>query len=230
MISKRLNRLISMAPTCNTAADIGTDHGFVPIWLVNEQKASRVIASDLRKGPLSIADSHIREAGLSDRIETRLGSGLSVLKPGEADLIIIAGMGGKLISALLEAYPDIVSAASYLLLSPHRDAAEVRKTIEALSYSVEQESLVYEEGKYYPILLASNRPPVLKMTDLERKYGPCILREKPETFLKFLADETEKKQAVLQKLECGKTNPRREAKITLIKAELNELESLMTSG
>lgn len=227
MISERLKTLVLMAPSCNTAADIGTDHGFVPIWLIRENKASHVIASDLRRGPLETASAHIAEAGLTDRIETRLGSGLKVLKPEEADLIILAGMGGKLISALLSACPDVVSAASYLLLSPHRDVSDVRGTVEALSFSIDREEMVEEEGKFYPIILAVNRPPERPGTDLEQKYGPCFLREKPEPFLRFLASEAKKKQAVLNKLEHGRSNQRSESKRSLIKAELDEIVSLL---
>ena len=95
-LSDRLERIAAKAAgvTEGYAADVGTDHGFVPIRLIESGKVKHVVAMDVRKGPLERACEHVEEYHMEDQIETRLSDGLKELKPGEADTVIIAGMGG----------------------------------------------------------------------------------------------------------------------------------------
>ena len=101
-LSKRLETVASFVPKGSNIADIGTDHGYVPIYLVREGQAEHAVAMDVRKGPLERARAHVAEAGLGSRIDVRLSDGLAGLKPGEADCVVIAGMGGELIIHILE--------------------------------------------------------------------------------------------------------------------------------
>ena len=139
-----------MVPENKCTADIGTDHGFVPVSLVREGIAERAIASDVGKGPLMRAETRIRRAGLSERIECRLGDGLSVLSPGETEVIVIAGMGGMLMVRILSDGLDVAKSARTLILSPHRDAYELRKFLMEQGFQITQETMVKEDGKYYP--------------------------------------------------------------------------------
>ena len=93
-LSKRLETVASFVPKGSNIADIGTDHGYVPIYLVREGQAEHAVAMDVRKGPLERARAHVEAAGLGSRIDVRLSDGLAGLKPGEADCVVIAGMGG----------------------------------------------------------------------------------------------------------------------------------------
>ena len=95
-LSIRMQAVADMVTPGGRIADIGTDHGYVPIYLVEQNKTDHAIAMDVRKGPLARAGENIVRFGCSDRIETRLSDGLAMLKPGEADTVIIAGMGGLL--------------------------------------------------------------------------------------------------------------------------------------
>ena len=187
-LSGRLQAIISMVPENRCTADIGTDHGFVPLSLVSEGIAGRAIAADVRKGPLTRAEAHIREAGLADRIECRLGDGLSVLAPGEAEVIVIAGMGGMLMKRILEDAPEVVKSARFLVLSPHRDVFELRKYLCAEGMRIEDETMVSEDGKYYPVIRASHEEaPSLSETELW--FGPVLLEKGPEVFMHFLEEQ-----------------------------------------
>ena len=151
MLTPRLKCIINYV-NAPVVADIGTDHAYVPIELIKSGRADRVIASDVRRGPLDIAARHIAMHGLSDRIETRLGSGLSVLAPGEADTIIIAGMGGELIADIL--HTDTKTAyASELILQPMNSQYELRQYLIDNGYTIVGEDIENEGQRVYNLML-----------------------------------------------------------------------------
>lgn len=152
MLTPRLECIAKYVNT-DTAADIGTDHAYIPVDLIKKGRARHVIASDVRKGPLRSAETNIEKNGLSDRIELRLGSGLSVLKPGEADVIIIAGMGGILISEIIAA--DIETASGpELILQPMNSQYELRKWLIENGFRILCEDIECEEHHVYNIIKA----------------------------------------------------------------------------
>lgn len=116
-LPKRLEQIVAMVPPCRTAADIGCDHAYVSIALRERGKAERVLACDVRPGPLEQAKANISRAGLADSIETRLGDGLQPVQTGEAETVILAGMGGELMLRILEGR-EADFPASFFLLSP----------------------------------------------------------------------------------------------------------------
>ena len=117
-LSPRLEVIAGCVAGVKSMADIGTDHGYLPVYLVENELVSRAIASDTNQQPLKKAEKIIKEQQLEKQIETRLGSGLSVLKPGEVDAVVMAGMGGLLIRDLLEAQPDVARQQKKLVLQP----------------------------------------------------------------------------------------------------------------
>lgn len=120
-LSKRLETIASFIPEGSKVADIGTDHGYIPIHLVQEGKATHAIAMDVRTGPLCRAQSHIAEAGLSDMIEVRLSDGLLKLEKDEADCVVIAGMGGELMIHILEEGRHLWDYIPNWVLSPQSE-------------------------------------------------------------------------------------------------------------
>lgn len=154
MLTPRLNCIIKYVNSTVTA-DVGTDHAYVSIELINSGRAHHVIASDVRQGPLSIAKSNVEKYHLTDKIETRLGSGLSILSPGEADTIIIAGMGGELICEILDA--DIKTAReSTLILQPMNAQYELRKYLIKNHFTITEEDIECEGHRVYNLMIVKD--------------------------------------------------------------------------
>ena len=158
----------------NRLADIGTDHAHLPIWLCQQDIIPSAIAADLRPGPLDAAAANIRQACLSERIETRLSDGLSGFREGEADTLTIAGMGGRLICRILGQKPELTNQFREILLQPQSEIGEVRRYLAVHGCSIVQETCTEEDGKFYPVIRAV---PVLsgtmnRLTEEEEAIGP----------------------------------------------------------
>ena len=140
---------VKNASSFKVVADVGCDHGYVSIYLVQSGIAGRAIAMDVRKGPLSGAGDNIREYGLSEKIETRLSDGLTALLPGEADALVIAGMGGKLMIRILRDGNPKVLGLKEAILQPQSDIDEFRRFLRSEGYVIADEKIILDEGKYY---------------------------------------------------------------------------------
>ena len=149
-LSKRLERIASFVQPGSRVADIGTDHGYVPIWLVQKGVCPSALAMDVRKGPLERAEEHVEEVGLSGKIELRLSDGLAKLKAGEADTVVIAGMGGKLTCRILEqgrhVWENWSEGKERLILSPQSEQDEVRHFLEEQGFSKEEIDIKTSRG------------------------------------------------------------------------------------
>ena len=152
MLTERLEKIKNLVEKSNIVLDVGTDHGYVPISLINEKRASKVIAADINEGPLKNAQKNIRLAGLSKVIETRLGSGLVPLKKGEADTVIIAGMGGILIADILKESYEKAIMAEKLILQPMYSQEVLRAYLIENGFEIIKEYLVRENDKIYNII------------------------------------------------------------------------------
>lgn len=151
-ISKRLEAVAGMVTPGLTLADVGTDHAYIPIYLVENQTVSRAVAMDIGRGPLARAQEHIRAHGLEAQIETRLSDGLGALEPGEVQSIVIAGMGGPLAVRILTMGAAQAAACREVILQPQSDLRLVRSYLCNAGYRIVQEELVCEEGKFYPMM------------------------------------------------------------------------------
>ncbi len=211
MIGRRLSTIASMAIKCNVVADIGTDHAYIPISLVENGTATKAIASDIAQGPLDKARSNIGAKALSGSIETRLGSGLDTLEPGEADVIVISGMGGILMRDILIRGEAVSRSATQLVLSPHSDIPEVRRFLVESGYFIVDENIVKEEGKYYFILDVRNVKPAdtddkistLGMCDNDYLFGNCLKRKKGSIFGEYLMREIDKSNLIIKTLNVN---------------------------
>lgn len=175
-VSHRLNAIISLVEPGQVVADIGTDHGYVPIELVRRDICERALAMDVRRGPLDGAEKNIRACRLEGRIETRLSDGLDKLSPGEADRIVMAGMGGPLMEHILTEGEAAARAAGQLVLSPQSDLYGFRRFLCGHHYRIFQEAMVFDEGKYYTILLVGDGMPEAYAEE-EYLYGKHIREE-----------------------------------------------------
>ena len=225
-LSQRLSSVASMVTAGNCLADVGTDHGYVPIYLYERKIIPHAIAMDINKGPLERAALHIAESGMKEAIETRLSDGLTALKPGEADSVVIAGMGGPLIIRILSAHPEVTESLKELILQPQSEISEVRIWLYEQGYEIVEEHMVFEDGKYYPMFKAVKNPEAEKLTDLEYKYGKISVLGEPEVLRAYLVREIANKQNILQKLN-EETTEKSKGRAVEIKALLAELEEML---
>ncbi|MBU4541861.1 class I SAM-dependent methyltransferase [uncultured Acetobacterium sp.] len=169
-LSPRLEAIAGCVDGTSSMADIGTDHGYLPVYLVENAMTASAIASDTNQQPLKKAEKIISELQLEKQIETRLGSGLSVLKPGEVETVVMAGMGGLLIRDLLEAQSDVAMETQKLVLQPMNNQAVLRKYLEAAGFRIIREELAQEENRVYQVIVA--KPGKMVFTnDLEYQLG-----------------------------------------------------------
>ena len=180
----RLNKLAEMVDPGSRLADIGTDHAYLPIKLVQEGKVAFAIASDVAAGPLQNAKTDIAEAGLGQQIETRLGSGLETLKDEDRiDTVVIAGMGGKLMVSLLEEAAGRGKYYPTLILEPNIGENRVRQWLEEHDYQIVAEDLVAEAGHTYELIKAKQTGKKHSLTAKEKDFGPLLLKQKGPVFL-----------------------------------------------
>ena len=166
MITPRLKCIIDHTKG-NRIADIGTDHAYIPIYLVKNDLAEYVIAGDVRQGPVDIAKANVEKHKLSDKIEVRLGSGLSVIEKGEVDTVIIAGMGGQLISEILSADTEKARECN-LVLQPMNAQYELRKYLISNGFSITDEDIAIEHLYCHDLSLHRKVVDQARFADIDR--------------------------------------------------------------
>lgn len=200
-LSYRMQTVADMA-TGNAVADIGCDHGFVSIYLVEKGGFEKAIAMDLREGPLSSAREHIADHGLSDRIITRLSDGFEALEDNEADCAVIAGMGGLLMTDILKRGKRHTDNGISLVLQPQSDYDSVRGYLQEIDYEIVDEAMLIDEGKYYFVIKAMPKTKSYagEMSEEELLYGPVLLKNKDLVLHDYLLRELSKSTELFEKL------------------------------
>ncbi|MCC8061152.1 MAG: class I SAM-dependent methyltransferase [Clostridiales bacterium] len=203
-LSKRLEMIINMVPELGAdgcVADVGTDHGFVPIRLVQLGKAGRALALDVREGPLSRAREHIKDCGLSRQIETRLSDGLAALAPGEANVVVVTGMGGELTLRILREGEAVRGMVDGWVFSPQSELSRFRHGLEELGLAIIREEMVFEDGKYYTVMLA--KPGAMHYEEEFRyRFGDCLIRARSPQLLCFLERQKQQYREILTALDA----------------------------
>ncbi len=151
-LSVRLQSLADMVTPGNRVCDVGCDHGYLSVYLVQKGISPHVIAMDVRKGPLSRCLEHVKEYGLTEYIECRLSDGLEALKPGEADTAVCAGMGGRLMQQILTKEEEKAFLLKELILQPQSEWMTFRIFLRSRGYRTVEENMIEEEGKFYPMM------------------------------------------------------------------------------
>lgn len=155
-LSPRLYAIASQVPSGARVADIGTDHAYIPIYLVQNKIVQHAIASDVRQGPVDKAIRNVIRYGLANHIDVRLGNGLEKIKNNEVDTVILAGMGGVLMTEILSNALPLLQTIQTLILQPNIGPEEVRKWLEKERYKIINEELVEENNKLYNIIVAAH--------------------------------------------------------------------------
>lgn len=199
-LSKRLLAVAELVTPGKTVADVGTDHGYIPIYLVERGLCKKAVAMDVNAGPLLRAEEHIKESGLEQYITTRRSDGVRALKKGEADSVVIAGMGGGLVIKILTEGREILSSVEELILQPQSDVDKVRHFLFDSGYRITKENMILEDGKYYPMMHVIKSRENETYPECFFKYGGCLIREKNQVLCQYLKKEESQLLSIKERL------------------------------
>lgn len=202
-LNPRLQKIAELIPKAESLADIGTDHAYIPIYALLCGKVKRAIASDIKLGPVARAADNIKKFGVGSGVTVRIGAGLETVEPGEAEVIVIAGMGGCLISDILEHSKQVTASAKLLILQPMTAAEELRDYLARGSFTAKCEYLVAEEDKLYNIITAIPGGKTV-YTEKERILGKDVKATSPGLFDKHLARISAKLEKRIAGLKASK--------------------------
>lgn len=219
ILSKRLEAVAGMVTAGNRVCDVGCDHGFVPIYLIQKGISPGVLAMDIKEGPLKRAKEHIAAYRLEQYIETRLSDGLGSYKSGEADSLICAGMGGKLVMRILEADRTKTDSFRELILQPQSELEQFRRFLRTQGYLIIAENMIEEDGKFYPIMKAVRKTDetmpygesfeVPWQKRMEDRYGPILLQEKHPVLYRYLEREKHIYQEILEQIKANEMDTKK---------------------
>ncbi|WLD87626.1 class I SAM-dependent methyltransferase [Stomatobaculum sp. F0698] len=216
-LSERLRALAELVPAGSVLADIGTDHAWVPAELLLKGRISRAVAMDIGEGPLARAEAHIAELGLTEQVSLRLSDGFAALKPGEADCVLIAGMGGELMQGILtrglgadgRPGPAFRVGVKRYLFSPHTEWEAFRSYLSAQGFRLTDERMLKEDGKYYLILVCENGDGEAAYLEAEargipvtaaRHFGPLLLERRDTVLRDYMNERLRKEQEIAERL------------------------------
>ena len=199
-LSKRLQAVADLMEDGLIVADVGTDHGYIPIFLLESGKSPKAFAMDINEGPLLRAKEHIAAHGLTDKIEVRLSDGVKALSAGECEGVIVAGMGGALAVKIVTEGADVFKNLKMFVLQPQSELDKVRQYLVDNAFQIIDEDMVLEDGKYYPMMkIVNGKSSEYSLSEL--RYGKCLLEKKHPILKMFLEKEIKNKESIVKNLE-----------------------------
>ncbi len=213
-LSDRLQAIANMVNPGETVADIGTDHGFLPISLWEKGISPHVILSDIKKGPLEKARENISKHCPEEDFDIRLGGGLATLNSGEADVIVIAGMGGQLIAEILSEKLTIARSAKRLIFQPRNSQNKLRKWLCDNDFNIVDEVLV-REGKYICEVIAAEpnnsqdrkdqweHDQDQQIDELNYEISPIIFQKKDPLLVEFIRNKIRIENKIIKDIRNG---------------------------
>ena len=202
-IGERLQTVASLVPPCHTVADIGTDHGYVPACLALSGRCRHVIASDIAEGPCQAATETRNKYKLHNEMEIRMAPGLQGLRAGEAETVVIAGMGGATITGILEESPEIAASVTTFVLQPMNAAGLLRRWMTQHGYHIVEEALCKENKHIYSIIKAVHGERKQELSPLEEEFGPCILEKRPALWQEYIEGKAEHFRRLLRQMAAS---------------------------
>ncbi|MDX5710832.1 class I SAM-dependent methyltransferase, partial [Clostridioides difficile] len=201
-LTDRLLKIASLVSDGKKIADIGTDHGYIPVYLLKEGKVPFAVLADVNKGPLDNAHKEVIQNNLLDKVDLRLGSGIEILEIGEVEEVIIAGMGGILISELLEAKKEVAHNVEKLILQPMQAQEELRYYLLNNGYEILEEVLVREDFRIYEIIVAkyTGKNTIIE-DEIYYEVGIKLLENKDSLFNDFIEKKIKTYSSIVNKLE-----------------------------
>lgn len=225
LLTDRLRRVADLVPAGQCMADIGTDHGYLPMYLVEKGVMERAIACDIHRGPLERAKEHLRTFPKRDKISLRLGGGLAPLLPGEVDGVTICGMGGLMIRQILEE-DHKAGGLHWMVLQPQNHVAELKQYLSENHFRIEKEVLSFDGGQLYEILKVV--PGDMKpLSLLEAEIGATEDYRKDPLFPMHIQKLIKKRNFLIQGVAEDTTNERNRKKREQALKELQVLEAFL---
>ncbi len=221
-LSPRLKKIADLIPKGSILADIGTDHAYLPAYCVKEGICPGALAMDVNKGPLKSAEQTVNQYGISDKIELRLADGINGLRPNEANVIVIAGMGGLLIKEILKNNPEVLTEGTTLILQPMLAQKELRQYLFDSGNAVTDEYLAKEGDKVYNIIVAK-----AGLIEKACKKDIVLGRNVKQNSFECYGEYTDKLKRILNKIILGQKKSKKPDTLLIQKAkeELDIIES-----
>ena len=196
MISKRLELVASFVPQGAILLDVGSDHAYLPIELVERGKIESAIAGEVVEGPYQSAVKNVEAHGLKEKIQVRLANGLAAFEEADqVSVITIAGMGGRLIARILEEDLDKLANVERLILQPNNREDDLRIWLQENGFQIVAENILEEAGKFYEILVVEAGQMKLSASDV--RFGPFLSKEVSPVFVQKWQKEAEKLEFAL---------------------------------
>ncbi|MCW3489367.1 tRNA (adenine(22)-N(1))-methyltransferase [Dethiobacter alkaliphilus] len=228
-LTPRLQAIAELIEPGSVVADIGTDHGYLPVYLLLEQISQRIVAADVNPHPLQQARETVAAFNCLHKIELRLGDGLGALREEDnVDTVVIAGLGGRTIASILVDGRDKLKTVRHLILQPMNEAGFLRLFLAENGFALVHESLVMEGRRLYEIILA--KPGMEQEKDPFRlSLGPRLLEKKPPLFDVLLKEKIRKLRIMYNSLQKARQKDL-SGKIREVEKELQCLEEVLSGA
>lgn len=208
-ISQRLSMIADMVPKSKIIVDVGSDHAFLPIELINRGQVNEAVAGEVSPGPLTSSKENIKKYHLEDKIQPILADGLDALRAtdGKVDVTIIAGMGGQLINKIINEGSEALHRIDYLLLQPNLDEDLVRLALIRNNFEIVDEKIIFEDGHFYEIILGKRQNSPQELSSSELKFGPILLKEESDDFRSKWGHVYSVNKKTISKMKLAKNIP-----------------------
>lgn len=225
-LSKRLEQVATMIPPCHTVADVGTDHGFLAVALIDKEIAQQVIAIDVNRGPLESAKGFVKERGLEQQITCRLGDGLAATAVGEVDCAVICGMGGELMQHIISVGPEWLQT---YVLQPQSHREELKKFLVQQGYGITEEQCLQEGKQYYDIWVvergANSVYSTLPADSILWEYGALLKAQHPQVWVDHIQRRIDTLQSIVVHMREASTD---NGEIRRMEKEIQALQTLVS--
>lgn len=226
-LSVRLTAIAEMVTPGSRVCDVGCDHALTSIYLVRSGRARSALAMDVAEGPLRSAEGNLSACGCRESVELRLSDGLASFRAGEADSLILSGMGGLLMVSILSAFPEKTASFRELILGPQREFRRLREKLRELGLMIREERMIEEDGRFYPLLRvspgersgadAAEEPPLPQR--IRDEYGPRLLAARDPALRRYLLRQKRIYEEVRARLEEGKLRSGQESEAATARRE-----------
>lgn len=232
-LSKRLETVAKYIPKNARFADIGSDHAYLPCYMVKRNDVRFVIAGEVVDGPYQSAVKQVKQEGLSSKISVRKGNGLEVIEPNEVDCVTIAGMGGTLIATILENGKNkLKDSVQRLILQPNVSASSIRDWLLKNDWILIDEEILEEDGKIYEVLVAEkgdSRPLYELNKEKALLFGPFLMKEKNAAFVKKWTHEKKNWQRILSNLKSAPESEENTQKSKELERKIKLVDEVITN-